>query len=128
MANDHAIAPPQSCPTIAASRSPKALTSPATSATSSGMAYAAMEAGFSLSLYPRRSGATTRKRVASAEIWWRHEYQDSGNPCSSTTSGPSPLTTQWRRTPLVRTSLCSSGIRARLGRRSFSVKRRRPAL
>jgi hypothetical protein len=35
MANVHAIALPQSCPTITASRSPKAWTRPCTSATSS---------------------------------------------------------------------------------------------
>src|SRR2546428_1644534 len=113
MAKVQATAPPQSWPTITASRSPNASTSPRTSATSSGSAYAATPAGLSLRLWPRRSGATARKRGARAAIWCRHEYQHSGKPCSRTTSGPSPSIAQWRWMPLVATVRCSRAIAGR---------------
>ena len=39
-------------------------------------------AGLSLSPKPRRSGTTTSKLSASAGIFFRHVYQNSGQPCS----------------------------------------------
>ena len=37
------------------------------------------------------SGTTTLYPAsARAGIWWRHEYDVSGKPCTSMTSGPSP--------------------------------------
>ena len=116
MANDHATAPPQSCPTIAASRSPKALDQAVRRRRPARAWRTRRRRPASRSRCSRGDRARRRESAWRApEIWWRHEYQDSGNPCSRTTSGPSPSTTQWRRTPLVRTSRCSSGIRARLG-------------
>src|SRR5215210_690200 len=57
------------------------------------------------------SGATTRKPAsASAGIWWRHEYQYSGKPCRSTTSGPLPASTTWRRTAPRSTVRCSRSV------------------
>src|SRR5438094_6543830 len=50
---------------------------------------------------------------ASAGSWWRHEYQDSGNPCTSSTKGPSPSSTRWMRMPRALTTRCL--IAARLG-------------
>src|SRR5437867_12633797 len=56
------------------------------------------------------SGATTRKPApARAGIWWRQEYQCSGNPCSRTTSGPAPASTQCSFTPFTTASACRHG-------------------
>ncbi len=45
--------------------------------------------------YPGRSIATTRKPAsASGASWLRHEYQISGNPWQSSTSGPVPCSTK----------------------------------
>src|SRR4051794_18381033 len=49
--------------------------------------------------------ATTRYPAAArAGSWWRHEYHDSGKPWTSTTSGPSPASTQWMRVPAASTT------------------------
>src|SRR6266700_3497771 len=48
------------------------------------------------------SGATAWKpAAASAPIWWRQEYQDSGKPWQSSTSGPLPCSAMLRRMPLL---------------------------
>src|SRR6266576_6993872 len=61
-----------------------------TSETSSGMAYEETPTGLLLRLYPRWSGAMTRKPAAdSGSICLCHEYQNSGKPWSRTTTGPS---------------------------------------
>ena len=38
---------------------------------------------------------------AKALIWWRHEYQDSGQPCTRMTSGPLPISAMRIRIPLA---------------------------
>src|SRR6478735_7658671 len=53
------------------------------------------------------SGATTRKpSAASASIWCRQENQDSGKPCTSSTSGPSPCSAMLIRIPLLSIIRC----------------------
>src|SRR5437762_13989583 len=53
------------------------------------------------------SGATAWKpAAASASIWWRQEYQDSGKPWHNSTSGPSPCSAMLRRMPLVSIIRC----------------------
>src|SRR5260221_1508583 len=53
------------------------------------------------------SGATTLKpAAASAGNWSRHEYQPSGNPWHSSSSGPAPCSTTCMRMPLAVTSRC----------------------
>src|SRR5258708_8932514 len=48
------------------------------------------------------SGATSRKPApASASIWWRQEYQDSGKPWHNSTIGPLPRSAMLRRMPLL---------------------------
>jgi hypothetical protein len=37
----------------------------------------------------QRSGTTRIPASASASIWWRQPYQNSGKPCSNSTGGPS---------------------------------------
>src|SRR5262245_38242444 len=50
------------------------------------------------------SGATAWKPAsASAGSWWRQEYQDSGKPWQSTTSGPVPCSAKCIRMPFVST-------------------------
>src|SRR5712691_732238 len=50
---------------------------------------------------PRWSGATTEKSRASAGITSRQAYQVWGQPCTSSSGGPSPpVTTCWRRSPV----------------------------
>src|SRR5690348_5665915 len=50
-----------------------------------------MSAGALVPPKPRMSGATTWKpAAASAGIWWRQEYDSSGQPWQSTTRGPLP--------------------------------------
>src|SRR6266576_5915740 len=53
------------------------------------------------------SGATAWKpAAASASIWWRQEYQDSGKPWHNSTSGPLPCSAMLRRMPLVSIIRC----------------------
>src|SRR5580692_8733901 len=58
--------------------------------------------------------------AATGPIWWRHEYQLSGKPCTISASGPSPSTATRRRAAPASTIL-NSGMRltpcvaARLG-------------
>src|SRR5205807_2450143 len=60
-----------------------------TSETSSVKAYEATPRGLLLRLYPRWSGAMTRKPAeASGSICLRHPYQNSGKPWRRTTAGP----------------------------------------
>src|SRR3954470_5308818 len=100
--------PPQSWPTTTASRSPSARTSAATSADSVGRSYP--RGGLSLAPYPRRSGATTWKPAAARSVSCvRQVHQNCGKPCSSRTSGPSPVSAACRRTPLAEMSRCVHG-------------------
>src|SRR3954466_14763998 len=39
-----------------------------------------------------------------APIWWRQVYQNCGNPCMSSTIGPSPSSATWKRAPFAETS------------------------
>ena len=48
--------------------------------------------------------ACSESAAASAGSWWRQEYQDSGNPCTSSTSGPLPFSARWIRPPGTETS------------------------
>ena len=59
---------------------------------------------------PRRSRATARYPAsARAVIWWRQAHQYSGQPCTSSTSGPSPASAMWKRAPLAARSRCVHG-------------------
>src|SRR6516225_3170650 len=63
-----------------------------------------MGSGLSLPPYPRTSIAATRyPAAASGGIWWRQEYQLSGQPCTSKMSGPFPACATRSRMPLVST-------------------------
>src|SRR5450631_4250118 len=44
--------------------------------------------------------------AASASIWWRQEYQDSGKPWHNSTGGPSPCSAMLRRMPLLSINRC----------------------
>lgn len=60
--------------------------------------------GLSVRSMPRWSTAMTVKFLASAGISRRQAYQVSGQPCTSSSAGPSPpMTTCWRR-PLAWTN------------------------
>src|SRR5918997_2343356 len=59
--------------------------------------------GLSVSPMPRWSTATTSKSRASSGICRRQAYQLSGQPCTSSSGGPSPPTTAWRRSSPVST-------------------------
>jgi hypothetical protein len=51
--------------------------------------------------HPRWSGATTEKFRASSGMISRQAYQVWGQPCTSSSGGPSPpVTTCWRRSPV----------------------------
>src|SRR3954454_11415546 len=54
------------------------------------------------------SGQMTRKRSASGPISSRQLHQCCGQPCSSTTGGPSPATAQWTRRPPTNGLMCST--------------------
>ncbi len=60
-------------------------------------------AGLSESPLPRWSTAITSKSWASAGISSRHAYQVSGQPWISSSGGPSPPVTAWRRSSPVST-------------------------
>src|SRR5437763_10367484 len=56
------------------------------------------------------STATARKPApGSTASWWRQVHQNSGNPCRSSTSGPSPASAAWKRVPLAEIDLCAQG-------------------
>ena len=59
--------------------------------------------GLSDSPMPRWSTATTEKSRANAGISIRHAYQVCGQPCTSSSGGPSPPVTACRRSPPVST-------------------------
>jgi hypothetical protein len=44
--------------------------------------------------------------AASAVIWWRQEYEDSGKPWQSSTGGPWPCSAMLMRMPFVSTNRC----------------------
>src|SRR5882757_7927340 len=56
------------------------------------------------------STATARKPASgSTASWWRQVHQNSGNPCRSSTSGPSPASAAWKRVPLAEIDRCAQG-------------------
>src|SRR6516164_7758409 len=104
---------PVSWPATANRRWPSASISAARSAARVPVSYPS--AGLPDSPVPRWSGTTTENSRASEGITSRHAYQVCGQPCSSSSGGPSPpVTTCWRRSPvstyrLVNTSVNPSG-------------------
>src|SRR5208337_5520882 len=57
-----------------------------------------------------RSTATARKPASgSTASWCRQVHQNSGKPCSSSTSGPSPTSAAWNRVPLAETVRWAQG-------------------
>jgi len=54
--------------------------------------------------------ATARKPAPGREVsWCRHIHQNCGNPCSMSTSGPSPLSAMWNRLPFALIERCDQG-------------------
>ena len=57
----------------------------------------------------------------------RHVHQNSGKPCSSSTSGPSPLSATWKRVPFALTDRCDHGPSTWTAESAGTVIRRAPA-
>src|SRR5579863_1949745 len=73
--------------------------------------------------------AAMKPASAIGVIWWRHEYQDSGKPCTISTSGPWPSTATRRRTSpasIVRNSGISRSSCRQAGGGAGRPLRRRP--
>src|SRR3954454_14075414 len=96
---------PVSCPTTANRWRPNASISETRSAARVARSYPS--GGLSVSPIPRWSTAMTVKSRAKVGITKRHAYQFSGQPCTSSSGGPSPpMTTCWRM-PLASTKRLS---------------------
>src|SRR6516162_1291913 len=90
---------PVSWPATANRRCPSAPISATRSAAKVAVSYPPW--GLPDSPHPRWSGATTEKPRASAGITSRQAYQVCGQPCTSSSGGPSPpVTTCWRSPPV----------------------------
>src|SRR6516165_8161352 len=90
---------PVSCPATANRSWPSESISAARSPARVAVSYPS--SGLPDSPVPRWSGATTVKSRASAGMISRQAYQVWGQPCTSSSGGPSPpVTTCWRRSPV----------------------------
>src|SRR5690606_31910204 len=58
--------------------------------------------------------------------WCSHVHQNWGKPCSSSTSGPSPASTTWKRVPPACTARCVHGPSIRTTASSGAITRHRP--
>ena len=98
-----AIGAPQSWPTTTAGSSLSASITAATSPASSRKVYRSISRGFDEPPYPRTLSAAARNpRAATWSIWWRHEYQSSGQPWTNTINGPAPfVATSIEKSPFV---------------------------
>src|SRR5271165_127136 len=92
---------PVSCPATANWSWPSASISATMSSAKVAVSYPSK--GLPDSPQPRWSTATTAKSRASAGITRRHAYQVCGQPCTSSSGGPSPPVTACRRTLPVST-------------------------
>ena len=113
----HASSPPQAWPTRCARRLAERLDQ-ARDVTGQGQAVVAARWLVRVAVAAQVHGdrAVARRRP-SAVSWCRQDHQNSGNPCSSSTSGPSPSSATCSRMPLADTSRCVHGPATRDGRR-----------
>ena len=96
-----ATPPPRPCPTTAYRSIPSPASSSRTYPACARMCSGA-SSGFSESPDPSRSGAITRNRDENSGMNSRHSKLHKGNPCRSTTTGPSPASVYASSPPDVR--------------------------